>query len=185
VESGEGVGSYSSLALDSADLPHVTYFDATNADLKYARHDGSGWRVETIDAAGGVGLYSSLALDAAGQPHVSYSADVTADLKYAYQLFVPPERVEVRGPLALLVDQERMYWANVQPVTASLPLAISWDNGTFGPEATYSWTLTGTYTLTVTATNAYGEAQGTLQVEVLQEWPYHFYLPVLPRGGWP
>ena len=64
--------------------------------------------------------------------------------------------------------------------TASLPITFTWDNGTVGATATYSWPDTGTYTLTVTATNACGGLRAaTREVAVLAEWPYRFYLPLV------
>jgi hypothetical protein len=43
-----------------------------------------------------------------------------------------------------------------------------------GPTAAYSWTVPGMYTLTVTATNACGQAHGELHVvvcpEVAEDW---------------
>ena len=57
------VGAYASLAVDDEGRAHISYFDATGGDLKYARWTGSAWRTETVDSLGEVGLYSSLALD--------------------------------------------------------------------------------------------------------------------------
>ena len=66
-----GLGNYSSLALDSSGWPHISYWDYTNADLKYAYKDASGWHIETVDYVGYVGAYTSLALDSADHPHIS------------------------------------------------------------------------------------------------------------------
>jgi uncharacterized repeat protein (TIGR01451 family) len=79
------VGKYSSLALDTAGYPHVSYYDETNTALKYAYQDVAGWHTATIDSAGIVGLYTSLALDGADRPHISYYDMTTEQVKYAYQ----------------------------------------------------------------------------------------------------
>ena len=71
-----------SLALDAADYPHISYCDASNGDLKYARWDGSAWHIETVHSYGDVGWYSSLALDAVGYPHISYYDASNGDLIY-------------------------------------------------------------------------------------------------------
>ena len=71
-----------SLALDSADRPHIAYYDSTGADLKYARWDGAAWQVETVDSEDS-GAYRSLALDGADRPHISYFDNTNDDLKYA------------------------------------------------------------------------------------------------------
>ena len=43
LDSTDDVGAMSSLAIDSNDNLHVTYFDNTNANLEYMTYDGSSW----------------------------------------------------------------------------------------------------------------------------------------------
>ena len=79
------VGLYTSMVLDASDYPHISYYDATNGDLKCGFLNSSGWYTETVDYIGNVGQYTSLALDTAGYPHISYYDVSNADLKYAFQ----------------------------------------------------------------------------------------------------
>lgn len=58
--------------MDEYDYPHISYFDWSNDDLKYAYWDGEGWQLERVDSQWPVGRYTSLALDPAGYPHISY-----------------------------------------------------------------------------------------------------------------
>jgi len=73
-----------SLALDQADAPHISYYDATDGNLKFARFDGTVWIIQTVDSGGDVGQYSSLALDQVGCPHISYYDATNGNLKYTY-----------------------------------------------------------------------------------------------------
>ena len=73
----------SSIALDSVNNPHISYFDLTNVDLKYAVRNGSSWDIETVDSVGAVGGFNSLVLDSANNPHISYLDYTNNVLKYA------------------------------------------------------------------------------------------------------
>ncbi len=72
-----------SLALDGADHPHISYSDASSGDLKYAWYDGLVWHIKTVDSEGNAG-FSTLALDGTGRPHISYHDRDTGDLKYVW-----------------------------------------------------------------------------------------------------
>lgn len=87
---------------------------------------------------------------------------------------------EIAGPALLRVGETGLYTATYTPPTATLPITFTWDNGTLGPTAAYSWTVGGTYTIAVTGTNICGgEAVGRFPVQVI--WPYCIYLPLVVR----
>ena len=73
-----------SLALDRSGNPRISYYGATDHDLKYAYWDGTVWNSQTVDNAGDVGQSTSLALDRSGNPRISYYDATDHDLKYAY-----------------------------------------------------------------------------------------------------
>jgi PKD repeat protein len=167
VDSGGSVGGYSSLALDAAGRPHISYNDSYNRHLKYARFDGTGWQVETVDGTNGVGRYTSLALNSSGRPGISYDEWWSADnLRYAYYNPVPIEEVVIAGPTSLPSGISGLYSATYSPPTATLPVTFTWDSGAAGATAAYSWTVPGTYTVTVTATNPFRQVSDTLAVTV-------------------
>ena len=82
------VGYYTSMAIDSNDALHISYFDDTNKDLKYAICSSgcttaSNWNIVSIDTSGGVGYYTSIAIDSNDVLHISYVDNTNTDLKYA------------------------------------------------------------------------------------------------------
>jgi len=64
--SAANVGRYSSLVLDSTDMPSISYRDSTNADLKYAYYNPfiPGWTTSVVAGAmSAAGELTSMALD--------------------------------------------------------------------------------------------------------------------------
>jgi hypothetical protein len=71
-DSGRNVVSGTSLALDEADHPHISYRTSDHDELRHAWHDGTGWYTETVASAGHVYGPTAMALDKAGRPHITY-----------------------------------------------------------------------------------------------------------------
>jgi PKD repeat protein len=88
VDSADSVGYYTSLAVVDG-CPAISYRDATNHALKYARAttsaggSASDWtQIVTVDSSDWVGYHTSLAV-VDGCPAISYRDDTNNDLKYA------------------------------------------------------------------------------------------------------
>ncbi|MDO8281072.1 MAG: PKD domain-containing protein [Thermodesulfovibrionia bacterium] len=77
------VGRFSSLATDSADKIHISYYDAANKRLKYATNASGSWVNTVVDSTGDAGTHTSLITDAANKPHITYFDAAGQTLKYA------------------------------------------------------------------------------------------------------
>lgn len=82
-------GKYASLAIDSAGTAWITYYDAINGALLYARRDAANSYTKGIaDVGGGVtpnaGLFSSLQLDASNNPVVAHYDRYKGQLRIAH-----------------------------------------------------------------------------------------------------
>jgi hypothetical protein len=64
-------GGFTSLAFDANNLPAFSYYAARDANLKFARFDGSRWNLSTVASKNSVGLYTNLFFDG-GNPVIYY-----------------------------------------------------------------------------------------------------------------
>ena len=83
--SGNDVGGFSSIVVDSSDKVHISYYDWDSWYLKYATNASGSWVVNTIDTSADVGMFSSIAIDSvsAGENlHISYYDYDDGSIKY-------------------------------------------------------------------------------------------------------
>ena len=80
VDNSGNVSRSTSVAIDSSDNVHISYYDYTNNDLKYATNASGSWITETMDSRG---ENTSIALDSLDNVHISYYDSTNGDLKYA------------------------------------------------------------------------------------------------------
>ena len=107
VDTANTVGSYTTIAFDTSGNPWVSYYDATNLDLRVAQYVGSGgagcassaWTCTAVDTANDVGLYTSLAFDPSGTPWVSEYDNTNFDLRIA-KLNLPPTKLSLNAKIA-------------------------------------------------------------------------------------
>src|SRR5688572_14794777 len=85
IDSTGDVGSWTSNALGSDGFARISYYDTTNADLKFVQctnADCSSKNISTVDSSGTVGIYTSLALGSDGFGRISYNDVSNTALKF-------------------------------------------------------------------------------------------------------
>jgi hypothetical protein len=80
----QGLGIYCSLEIDSADSPHIAYYNYRQRALQYGWYDGTFWRLATADSDGEVGEYCSLVL-VDDWPYIAHYDETHQALKLTWQ----------------------------------------------------------------------------------------------------
>jgi hypothetical protein len=87
VDSAGNTDRYTSITIGADGFPVISYYDATNLDLKVAKCGNvscsSGNTLTTIDSVGDVGQYTSITIGADGYPVISYYDNTNHTLKVA------------------------------------------------------------------------------------------------------
>ncbi|HYO10740.1 MAG TPA: choice-of-anchor D domain-containing protein [Tepidisphaeraceae bacterium] len=80
---GDDVGGWLSIALDSSDKVGIAYFDGSRGDLRYATLANGAWDITTVDSKNSTGLFPSLKFDKSDRPAIAYYKKTTGDLRLA------------------------------------------------------------------------------------------------------
>jgi predicted regulator of Ras-like GTPase activity (Roadblock/LC7/MglB family) len=87
-DAGNVVGYFTSVIVGSDGLPIISYYDATNADLKVVHcsstNCASGDVPRAVDQSGDVGSYTSMTIGRDGLPIISYYDSTNGDLKVVH-----------------------------------------------------------------------------------------------------
>lgn len=147
------VGEFCSIALDNADIPHISFYNYYNErSLMYAKWNpiSSDWDTVKIDKSR-VGLYTSIAVDSNNNPHISYYHWGNDELKYAkwngnnWVITRVKEDVLIQGDTSLVLDNNGhahiSYWdldkKRVQYATNSY--GNGWEIIDFDPDGDFFW----------------------------------------------
>ena len=134
-------------------IPNISYYDGTNADLKYASWDtvAASFSVTTVESTGNVGSYTSLALDSSDRAHISYYDQTNTNLKYTYwdgsswQIETVDSASYVGSPSSLTLDSfDRAHISYYDRTNYNLKYAY-WDGTVWQIETVDSAGIVGEY----------------------------------------
>ncbi|MBI4689198.1 MAG: hypothetical protein HY754_02855, partial [Nitrospirae bacterium] len=97
IDSTDTAGQYTSIATDSNKKIHISYYDATNDNLKYATNSSGSWVTSTIDSTDSVGEYTSIAIDSNNRVHISYYDSTNSALKRATNADIPTGTISINS----------------------------------------------------------------------------------------
>lgn len=90
VDNTASTGQYSSIAFSAQGVPWVSYYEASNGNLRIAEYVTSGgnctstaWNCSNVNTTNNVGQFSSLAFDHSGNPAIAYYDATSLDMKIA------------------------------------------------------------------------------------------------------
>jgi hypothetical protein len=85
VDGNKGDFRFTSLALDDAGNPHISYQNCNDEGLRYATENGTGWTIEEVDRNNRTGFWTGLELDQSDNPHIVCYSLQTSDLEYIWK----------------------------------------------------------------------------------------------------
>lgn len=83
VDNDGNVGQYNTLKLTTERRPVISYYDATNRNLKFAYYNGTNWNISNIET-GLVGQYTNMVIGTNNSIHISYYDGNNGNPRYAY-----------------------------------------------------------------------------------------------------
>ena len=78
---GDTDGEWNSIAVDSQNIPHISYYDNSNHDLRYAYRNVSMWQNELVDTDGY--RICSIAIGPNDRPQIGYADEQDKEVKLA------------------------------------------------------------------------------------------------------
>ncbi len=107
---------------------------------------------------------------------------------YSVTIIVPLLGLSISGPTSAILNSSSLFTATISPLTATLPISTTWFPEPTAGQGTavvsYTWTISGTQLITVTASNIYGGLVTathslTITENLLPSGPPQIYLPII------